>query len=442
VTTFTPHTDDEVREMLATIGTRSLDDLFEAIPPDLRLSEPLDLAPGVSEQEVVDELGRLAARNRSLDELVCFAGRGAYDHYIPSVVWALAGRSEFSTAYTPYQPELSQGVLQALFEFQSMMCALTAMEVSNASLYDGATALVEAVRMSLGPDRRRVVLAGGVDPRLVETVRTYGAGPGLPVEQLAAPDGAGGVPQAFDADVAAVVVQHPNVYGVLEDVAAWVETAHAAGARVIEVFDPTSLGVIAPPGELDVDIAVAEGQSLGNHLAFGGPYLGILAARMSDVRRMPGRIVGETVDVAGRPGYVLTLQAREQHIRRERATSNICTNQTLMAIAATIHLAWLGPAGLRELGERCAAKAAYALEALSGVAGVQAAFPGAPIFKEFTLRLPRPASEVVDALVARGILGGVAAPWLGEDALIVAVTERRTRTQIDAFATRLAEVLA
>jgi glycine cleavage system P protein (glycine dehydrogenase) subunit 1 len=442
VTTFTPHTDDEVREMLATVGAGTVDDLFEAIPQDLRLAEPLDLPPGISELEVVDELGRLAARNRSLDELVCFAGRGAYDHYIPSVVWALAGRSEFSTAYTPYQPELSQGVLQALFEFQSMMCALTAMEVSNASLYDGATALVEAVRMSTGPDRRRVVLAGGVDPRLVETVRTYGAGPGLAVEQLAAPDGAGGLPPTFEGDVAAVVVQHPNVYGILEDVAAWSEAAHAAGARVVEVFDPTSLGVLAPPGELGVDVAVAEGQSLGNHLAFGGPYLGILTARMTDVRRMPGRIVGETVDVAGRPGYVLTLQAREQHIRREKATSNICTNQTLMAIAATIHLAWLGPAGLRELGERCAAKAAYALEALTAVPGVTAAFPGGPIFKEFTLRLPQPAAEVVDALVGRGLLGGVAAPWLGEDALIVAVTERRTRAQIDAFAAALAEVLA
>jgi len=442
VTTFTPHTDDEVREMLAAVGAGSVDDLFETIPPDLRLTEPLDLAPGMAEQEVVEELGRLAARNRSLDELVCFAGRGAYDHYVPSVVWALAGRSEFSTAYTPYQPELSQGVLQALFEYQSMICALTAMEVSNASLYDGATALVEAVRMSLAPDRKRVVVAGAVDPRLVETVRTYGAGQGLPVDQLAAPDGAGGSPPSFDDDVAAVVVQHPNVHGVLEDVAAWAAVAHASGARLIEVFDPTSLGVLAPPGELGADIAVAEGQSLGNHLAFGGPYLGILAARMSDVRRMPGRIVGETLDIAGRPGYVLTLQAREQHIRREKATSNICTNQTLMAIAATIYLAWLGPAGLRELGERCAAKTAYALGALTAVPGVEAAFPGAPVFKEFTLRLPRAAADVVDSLAGRGILAGVPAPWLGDDALIVAVTERRSRAQIDAFAKALTEVLA
>jgi glycine dehydrogenase subunit 1 len=320
---FTPHTDDEVREMLATIGAGGVDDLFEAIPQDLRLVEPLDLPAGMAEHEVVDELGRLGARNRDLDDLVCFAGRGAYDHYIPSVVWALASRSEFSTAYTPYQPELSQGVLQALFEFQSMICALTGLEVSNASLYDGATALVEAMRMSIGADRRRIVLAGGVDPRLAVTLRTYGAGPGVPVEQLPAPEGAGGVPASLGADVAAVVVQHPNVYGVLEDVRAWAEVAHAAGARLIQVFDPTSLGVLAPPGELGVDIAVAEGQALGNHLAFGGPYLGIVAARMADVRRMPGRIVGETVDAAGRTGYVLTLQAREQHIRREKATSNV-----------------------------------------------------------------------------------------------------------------------
>src|SRR3954470_1316445 len=398
--------------MLATIGAGSVDDLFETIPPDLRLTEPLHLAAGLAEQEVVDELGRLAGHNRSLDELVCFAGRGAYDHYIPSVVWALAGRSEFSTAYTPYQPELSQGVLQALFEYQSMICALTEMEVSNASLYDGATALVEAVRMSLGPDRRRVVLAGGVDPRLVDTVRTYGAGPATTVEVLDERHGAGAPPPSFDEDVAAVVVQHPNVYGVLEDVASWARAAHASGARLIEVFDPTSLGVLAPPGALDVDIAVAEGQALGNHLSFGGPYLGILAARMADVRRMPGRIVGETVDAAGRPGYVLTLQAREQHIRREKATSNICTNQTLMAIAATIHLAWLGPSGLRDLGERCAATAAHACEALTALPGVEPTFPGAPIFKEFTVRLPLPAGRVIEALVARGILGGVAAPWL------------------------------
>jgi len=438
---FTPHTDDDLRAMIATIGVGSVDELFEAIPPGLRLTEPLELPDGVSEQEIVDDVRRLAARNRSAEELVCFAGRGAYDHYIPSVVWALAGRSEFSTSYTPYQPELSQGVLQALFEFQSMICELTGLEVSNASLYDGATALVEAARMSLTADRARIVVAGGVDARLVDTLRTYAAGPGFPIDVLAAPAGVGGVPDAVGADVAAVVVQHPNVHGLLEDVATWASRAHDAGARLIHVFDPSSLGVLASPGALGADIAVAEGQCLGNHLAFGGPYLGILAARLADVRRMPGRIVGETVDVAGRPGYVLTLQAREQHIRRERATSNICTNQTLMAIAATIYLSWLGPGGLRELGELCAAKAAYAMKALCEVAGVEPVFPGAVFFKEFVLRLPRPAREVIDGLVARGFLAGVPAPWLGEDAMLVAVTERRTRTEIDGLADAMREVL-
>ncbi|MEP6758076.1 MAG: aminomethyl-transferring glycine dehydrogenase subunit GcvPA [Actinomycetota bacterium] len=438
---FTPHTDDDVRAMLATIGVPSIDTLFEQIPEGLRLADPLSLPDGIAEQEIVADVRALAGKNRSAEDLVCFAGRGAYDHYIPSVVWALAGRSEFYTSYTPYQPELSQGVLQSLFEFQSMICELTALEVSNASLYDGATALVEAAHMSRTDARGRFVLAGGLDPRLVETLRTYGAGGGHVLDVLDAPQGAGGIPPSIGPDVAAVVVQHPNVYGVLEDVPAWAAVAHAAGARLIQVFDPTSLGVLAPPGDLGADIAVAEGQPLGNHLAFGGPYLGILAARMSDVRRMPGRIVGETVDGAGRTGYVLTLQAREQHIRREKATSNICTNQTLMALAATIYLTWLGPAGYRELGEQCAAKAAYALARLTEVPGVRAAFAGTSVFKEFAVRLSKPATEVCSLLAERGFLAGVPAPWVGPDVLLVAVTEQRTRAEIDAFAGAMAGVL-
>ena len=428
--------------MLATIGVSSVDELFEQIPPEVRLAEALDLPTGVAEQEILADVRHLASRNRSADDLVCFAGAGAYDHYIPSVVWALAGRSEFSTSYTPYQPELSQGVLQTLFEFQSMICSLTAMDVSNASLYDGATALAEAAHMCRSADRVRYVVAGGVDPRLVETLRTYGAGGGYTVDVVPAPDGVGGMPVSVSQDVAAVVVQHPNVYGAMEDVRAWAEVAHAAGARLIQIFDPTSLGVLAPPGNLGADIAVAEGQPLGNHLAFGGPYLGILAARMTDVRRMPGRIVGATVDAEGRTGYVLTLQAREQHIRREKATSNICTNQTLMAVAATIYLTWLGPEGYRELGEQCAAKAAYAYDRLCAVPGVEPAYPGAAVFKEFALRLSRPADEVCSRLVDQGFLAGVPAPWVGPEILLVAVTEQRTRSQIDAFADALAGVLA
>jgi glycine dehydrogenase subunit 1 len=439
---FAPHTEDDVREMLRAIGLEDVDDLFEQIPPSVRLDRPLDLPAGVSEMEILSDLRGLAARNRHADDLVCFAGGGAYDHYVPAVVWALAGRSEFYTSYTPYQPELSQGVLQALFEYQSMICELTALEVSNASLYDGATALAEAVNLArTTPGRERVLVSAGVDRRYVETLRTYGRGTGYEPEVFDARDGRGGEPVVTD-DVACVVVQHPNAYGLLEPARELFGTAHAGGARAIQVFDPLSLGVLAPPGELLADIAVAEGQPLGNHLNFGGPYLGVIATRLDEVRRLPGRIVGETLDVDGRVGYVLTLQAREQHIRREKATSNICTNQALMAIAATVYLGWLGPRGLEELGRQCAARAAYAMERLCEVPGVEPLFADAPFFLEFPVRLPSPATEVVEALVERGYLGGVPLPDADGHGLLVAVTERRTRDEIDGLALALKEVLA
>ncbi len=427
--------------MLSAIGASSLDDLFEQIPPGVRLDGSLGLPAGVSELEIVEDLGELAGRNHHADELVCFAGGGAYDHYIPAVVWALAARSEFATSYTPYQPELSQGVLQALFEFQSMVCELTGLEVSNASLYDGATALVEAVNMTRTGGRGRVLVSEGVDPRLIETLRTYGRGTGYEPEIFSARDGRGGTPDVGE-DVAAVVVQHPNVLGILEPVSELFTTARDGGARSIQVFDPLSLGILQPPGEVGADIAVAEGQSLGNHLSFGGPYLGLIAARMTDVRRMPGRIVGETVDVDGRPGFVLTLQAREQHIRREKANSNICTNQTLMAIAATIYLGWLGPEGLAEVGRRCTAKAAYAAAQLSEVPGVSLLHPDARFFKEFAVRVPIQAERVVHGLVERGYLAGVPFPHAGENVLLVAVTERRTKDQIDGLAAAMRDVVA
>jgi glycine dehydrogenase subunit 1 len=439
---FAPHTDDDVREMLGAIGLGDLDELFEQIPATVRLDRPLALPEGVSEMEIVADLRTLAARNRNADELVCFAGAGAYDHYVPAVVWSLAGRSEFYTSYTPYQPELSQGVLQALFEYQSMICELTGLEVSNASLYDGSTALAEAVNLARSaPGRERVLVSAAVDPRHVETLRTYGRGAGYEPELFDVVDGRGGRPDVGE-DVACVIVQHPNAYGLLEPARELFGIAHAGGARSIQVFDPLSLGVLAPPGDLRADVAVAEGQPLGNHLNFGGPYLGVIATRLDDVRRLPGRIVGETLDVDGRTGYVLTLQAREQHIRREKATSNICTNQTLMAIAATVYLAWLGPHGLEELGRRCASKAAYAAERLTEVHGVELLFPGAPFFKEFPLRLPRPADEVLAALIERGYLAGVPLPDADAHALLVAVTERRTREEIDGLALALKEVLA
>jgi len=437
---FAPHTDDDVRSMLDAVGLDSLDGLFGQIPASVRLDRPLDIADGVSEMEILADLRSLAARNRHADDLVCFAGAGAYDHYVPSVVWALAGRSELYTSYTPYQPELSQGVLQALFEYQSMICDLTALEVSNASLYDGPTSLVEAANMAAAATRRRRVLVSDlVDPRSVDVLATYARGSGLEVSRFgSSSDGVSPVPDVDD-DVAAVVLQHPNHHGVLEDARAVFAASAAGGARSVQIFDPLSLGVLAPPGELGADIAIAEGQVLGNHLNFGGPYLGVIAARQQDVRRMPGRIVGETLDVHGRTGYVLTLQAREQHIRREKATSNICTNQTLMAVAATVYLGWLGPGGLEELGRQCAAKAAYAASRLSAVPGVELMHPDAPFFKEFAVRLPRPVAGVVEAMVERGFLAGVP---IGGDALLVAVTERRTRDEIDRFAEAMAEAVS
>jgi glycine dehydrogenase subunit 1 len=423
--------------MLDLLGLSSLDDLFSHIPSDVKLERALGVPPGRSEMELLGDLSSLARRNRHADELVCFMGGGAYDHYVPAVVWALAGRSELQTSYTPYQPELSQGILQALFEYQSMICELTALEVSNASLYDGATALVEAVNLArAATGRERVLVAGTVDPRCVEALETYGRGAGYRPEVFSANGGRVRVPELSD-DVACVVVQHPNVFGVLEPVREVFDASRAAGARAIQVFDPLSLGVLSPPGDVGADIAVGEGQVLGNHLNFGGPYLGIIAARMQDVRRLPGRIAGETVDVDGEVGYVLTLQAREQHIRREKATSNICTNQTLMAVAAAAYLAWLGPKGLQQLGDACAAKAAYAASRLTAVPGARLTHEGAPFFKEFALSFERPAEEVQAALVDRGFLVGPVV----EGSMVVACTERRTRDEIDALAEATKEAL-
>jgi glycine dehydrogenase subunit 1 len=416
--------------MLAACGLSSIDDLFAHLPERVRLGRELAIPPGLSEMELVGELRRLAGRNRHADEFVSFAGGGAYDHYVPALVWALAGRSELYTSYTPYQPELSQGVLQALFEYQSMVCELTALEVSNASLYDGPTALVEAVHMvRAATGRSRVLASGSVDPRYVEALEAYGRGAGYRPEIFPFPYPSEG-PDLGGEDVAAVILQHPNFHGLLEPVREVFEAAHAQGSRTVHIFDPLSLGVLASPGELGADIAVAEGQVLGNHLNYGGPYLGIIAARMQDVRRMPGRIVGETSDVDGQTGYVLTLQAREQHIRREKATSNICTNQTLMAVAATVYLAWLGPEGLAELGRQCVAKTRYTAERLGDLSSAELMWPGGEFFKEFVVVPRRDALDVQGRLMDEGFLCG---PVVDGRGLLVSVTERRTRDEIDRF---------
>jgi glycine dehydrogenase subunit 1 len=444
---FAPHTDDDVRQMLDALGLASVDDLFAPIPPSLRFAGELDTPRGISEMEVLRELGALAARNRSADDLVCFLGGGAYDHHVPSMVWPLLGRGEFATSYTPYQPEVSQGVLQALFEYQTMICELTGLDLSNASLYDGGSALGEAVNMAVGATgRRAVVIAGSVNPLYLQVLRTSARGLGIEIRE--AGWGSGGTAdldrvRALASDTAAIAVQHPSFLGSFEDIAALSEIAHGAGARLVVHADLTSLGVLEAPGVLGADIVVAEGQSLGNHLNFGGPYVGVIACRRSDARRLPGRLVGETTDRLGQRSFVLTLQAREQHIRREKATSNICTNQTLNALATAAALAWLGPQGLSELGETCLAKARYCRDRLVEVAGARPAFEDAPIFKEFAVRLDADPERVCERAAADGFLAGLPVsrllPGAGlDDALLVAVTERRTREEIDALAESVA----
>ncbi len=443
---FIPHTPADDRDMLEAVGASEITDLFEPIPHDLRLGRELRVPAALSEPELLEHLGDLAGRSRGASELKCFAGGGAYDHHIPPVVKALATRAEFATSYTPYQPELSQGVLQAIYEFQSLVCEIYGLEVANASLYDGAHALVEAVNLCVRATQRdRVVVGATVHPHFADVLRTYTSGLGLDI--VVAPFGRDGTVAWDEVDVegaAAVVYAQPNFFGLLEDAPAAVGRAHDAGARAVAVADPTATGVIRPPGEVGADVAVGEGQALGTALSYGGPYVGLFATTTELVRQVPGRIAGVTEDRDGRRAFVLTLQAREQHIRRARATSNVCTNQTLMAIAAGIHLAWLGPQGLARLGEVCARRTAYAAAVLDDLNGCSVAF-GGPRFKELVLEVPIDAEELCAALVARGYLVG---PALGRyypelsRGLLVAITERRTQEDIDGLAEAIEKELA
>jgi glycine dehydrogenase subunit 1 len=435
--------------MLASLGLDDVDELFRPIPAELRAPAGLDLPRPHAEQEVAAELARLAGRNRHLDELTCFLGAGVYDHYVPAAVWYLAGRGEFATSYTPYQPEMSQGVLQALFEYQTLISELTGLEVSNASLYDGASAVAEAATMAVTATRRsELLVSAAVAPRVRELLDTYSQGLDIKLVEVGALDGHTDLEEARGKagdQTAGLLLAQPNFLGVVEDVAAAARVAHDAGAKLLVGFDPLSAGLLEPPGRLGADIVVGEGQALGNHPNFGGPAFGFLACGAQDVRRLPGRLVGETVDSAGRRGYVLTLQAREQHIRREKATSNICTNQTLNAIAAAVYLSWLGPAGLEELGRLCLRLAHYAAERLAAIPGVSLAFPGQPFVKELVVRLPADPAEVCRRLVGHGLLAGLPlaglAPGLA-DGLLVAVTERRTKADVDRLAEAMATVLA
>ncbi|HJZ61291.1 MAG TPA: aminomethyl-transferring glycine dehydrogenase subunit GcvPA [Miltoncostaeaceae bacterium] len=430
-------TPDDRARMLDAIGAASVDELFADVPDGLRLRAPLALPPALSEPELFDHLAALAGANVGQDGELSFLGFGMYDHYVPAIVDAITSRGEFLTAYTPYQPEISQGTLQAIFEFQTAICELTGLDVSNASMYDGATAAVEAVVMASGQTgRKRVLLPDAVHPEVRAVLATYA--PGLELELVALPlrDGRtdpAEVEGALDADVACVVLQHPNALGLLEDAPRIGAACRAAGALLVASVDPTSLGVLAPPGAYGAALAVGEGQAFGNGASYGGPTFGFLACSEDLLRRLPGRLVGETQDVEGRRGYVLAFQTREQHIRREKATSNICTNHALNALAGIVHMSWLGKRGIVELGHLLLQRARYARDRLAQVPGVEAAFD-APHFKEVVMRLPEPGDACQAALAAEGINPGHPLghhfPGL-EDCIQVAVTERRSRADID-----------
>jgi glycine dehydrogenase subunit 1 len=431
---YIPNTVEDRQAMLAAIGVASVDELFADIPPEFRIGG-LDLPPPLSEPELVRELTALAQRNQPVDSMPCFLGAGAYRHFIPGVVSEVIGRSEYATAYTPYQAEISQGTLQTAFEFQSMVCELTAMEVANAGMYDGASALAEACLMAAGvTGRRRIALFSSLHPHYQATVRTYAFGRGLAVD-VVAPDGS-----ALNEEHACLAVQQPNFFGhFLPEVEALEKAVHERGALFVVAVDPISLGLFRPPGEYGADVALGEGQSLGSPLNFGGPYLGLFACRQQYVRQMPGRIVGRTSDAQGRTGYVLTLQTREQHIRRERATSNICTSQQLVALAATVYLAAMGKQGLRQVAELCYHKAHYAAQRIARLPGYSPAFEE-PFFKEFVVRCLRPPSEVNRALLGRGIIGGLDVSEHVENGLLLCVTEMNARREIEALVEALAEI--
>jgi glycine dehydrogenase subunit 1 len=430
-------------EMLAAIGVDSLDDLFAQIPEGVRLRRPLDLEPPLSEPELVAHLEALAARNVHTGAELSFLGAGIYDHYVPAVVDAVLQRGELLTAYTPYQPEMSQGVLQAIFEYQTAICELTGMDVSNASGYDGETVAADACYVAKhATGRSKVVLCETLNPQVRQVVKTYAPGFGLEVTEVPHRGGTTDPDElrAAAEDAAAVFFQQPNFFGCLEPAPDLAAAAADAEALPVAHVDPVSLGLLEAPGRYGCAIAIGEGQAAGNYQSFGGPHYGFIAARKDYIRRMPGRIVGETLDVAGERGYVLTLQTREQHIRREKATSNITTNQTLLALAGLVYLSWLGPEGLREVGETCLALAGYAKERLA-TAGFGQVFPERATFKEFAVRVGRPADEVVRAARERGVHPGYALrrDYSGlEDALLVCVTEKRTREDVD----RLVEVLS
>jgi glycine dehydrogenase subunit 1 len=437
-------TDADRESMLQTVGAASVEELFRDIPESVRFRGDLALEPALSEAGLVAHLEELASRNVHTGQELSFLGAGIYDHYVPAIVDAILARGEFLTAYTPYQPEMSQGVLQAIFEYQTVICELTGMDVSNASGYDGTTVAADACFVAKHvTGRSKVVLAEALNPQVRQVVKTYAPGFGLDVVEVPHRDGTTDPDELRNAvdGAACAIFQQPNFFGCLEPAPDLATAATDAGALAVAHVDPLSLGVLEAPRAYGCDLAIGEGQSAGNYQSFGGPHYGFIAMRSDYIRRMPGRIVGETTDAAGERGYVLTLQTREQHIRREKATSNITTNQTLLALAGLVHLSWLGPQGLREVGETCMALAEYAKERV----GIPLLFPDKTTFKEFAIRVGRPAEEAVKAARAKGVHPGYALKrdYAGmEDAVLVCVTEKKTAADIDRLAEVLAEVAA
>jgi glycine dehydrogenase subunit 1 len=434
---YLPLTTEERQEMLATIGAASVDDLFADIPAGIRLQRDMTLPSALSEGEALKHLTALSNKNKSTQSCISFLGAGVYDHFIPAAVGHVTGRSEFYTSYTPYQAEISQGVLQAVFEYQTMICQLTGMHVANASLYDGATALAEGAIMACGATRRKkVVVSRTVHPFYRQVLQTYLDSRGLALEEIPMLNGKTdltALESLLNNDIAALIVQTPNFFGVLEDMDGVADMLHAKGALLIMSVDPLSLPLLKAPVEYGADIVTGEGQGMGNPSSFGGPLLGFFAATEKLIRRMPGRIVGETVDKEGNRGFVLTLQTREQHIRRERATSNICSNQALNALAAAAYMACLGPAGMREVAHQCLHKADYAKEKITALPGYEMIFSGHH-FKEFAVKIPGDAQALNKELLKHNILGGFDVstyyPELG-DVMLFCVTENRTREEID-----------
>jgi len=442
---YIPHTEAERHAMLAAVGVKRMDDLYPDVPGSVRFPD-LDLPEALSELEVMQELQLLSEVNLDTRHASCFLGAGAYNHFIPSAVDHILRRNEFYTAYTPYQPEISQGTLQAIFEYQSLMCTLTGMEVSNASHYDGATALAEAVILALNHHRggrHKIILSPAVHPQYRQVVRTYTQGMGLEiVGDEALSDGAQSLAAMLDDNTAMLAVQYPDFFGRIQDFGPLAEAAHAVGALLCVVVNPLALGYLKPPSEFGADVVVAEGQPLGIPLSYGGPYLGIFTTRQEYVRKMAGRLVGETVDSRGQRGYVLTLTPREQHIRREKATSNICTNQGLLALAATVYLSVMGPQGLQRVAELCYRKAHYAAQQIARLDGFRIWNEG-PFFHEFVLHCPRPVKEINDGLLDYDVLGGYD---LGQDYpeladhMLLAVTEMNSKEDIDELVELLPEV--